>query len=256
MEFKYQTVKGRRNKKNAKKKPFMKDSSEWTLSDVTQLLDRRREVLLESKFYVDLLVMLKDKLVPTKPHDIVCYGIGSIQESKNAQFQFVLAILLRDLLKIPGTMYIYDPVFTDLDKEVCKNYDMELIETNEQGKRTVDKPTLFYMPHCGKTLYSNTLSVNWSEKDLANVVVLGNRFENYTEGLLDRELKRDCPYLLPAVKVVACTPFPPEFDNNQIFNDLCVQTFPKDTLASVESDFWQPLTPEPKVEDNIPDDVI
>lgn len=79
-----------------------------------------REVLLESKFYVDLLgkycfirsnvdcswilnnlkVMLKDKLVPTKPHDIVCYGIGSIQESKNAQFQFVLAILLRDLLKV------------------------------------------------------------------------------------------------------------------------------------------------------------
>jgi hypothetical protein len=80
-----------------------------------------REVLLDSKFYADLLgrfffkkrldnhcldsksfqkVTLNDKLVPTTPHDIVCYGIGSIQESKNAQFQFVLALILRDLLKV------------------------------------------------------------------------------------------------------------------------------------------------------------
>lgn len=63
--------------------------------------------------------------------------------------------------------------------------------------------------------------------------------------------------MIPAVKVVHCTPFPSEFDNNQIFNDLCIQTFPKDTLADVEASFWQKLEPtEADTKDGNTDDVI
>ncbi|KAG2179526.1 hypothetical protein INT44_006373 [Umbelopsis vinacea] len=256
MEFKYQTVRSKKNKKNAnRKKNVVKDISEWTVQDVVNLLDRRREALLDSSFYTDLLVMLQEKVVAESPHDIVCYGVGSIQESKSAQYQFVLALLMRDLLKLPGALYIYDPIFTELDVKVCDHYNMEVIKDNEYCRRTVEKPTLFYMPHCGKSLYSNALEANWSVDRLSNVIVVGNRFENYTEGLLDRELKRDCPYLIPAVKVVACTPFPNEFDNNQIFNDLCIQTFPKDTLADVEESFWQKLETA-KENDGNKDDVI
>ncbi|CAO3660659.1 unnamed protein product [Umbelopsis vinacea] len=139
MEFKYQTVNHKRSKRNGNwKKNVVKDISEWTVQDVVQLLDRRREVLLDSSFYSDLLAILQDKLVPESPHDIICYGIGSIQESKNAQFQFVLALLMRDLLKLPGTVYIYDPIFTDLDMKVCEHYNMKLITINE----TFPKDTL------------------------------------------------------------------------------------------------------------------
>jgi hypothetical protein len=43
MEFKYQTVKSKRNKRNGnRKKNVVKDISEWTVQDVIQLLDRRR----------------------------------------------------------------------------------------------------------------------------------------------------------------------------------------------------------------------
>lgn len=45
-------------------------------------------------------VVFEDHLLSTKPFDIVCYGIGSVQKSKNAQYQFVLALILRDLLKV------------------------------------------------------------------------------------------------------------------------------------------------------------
>ncbi|KAH8556981.1 SRR1-domain-containing protein [Umbelopsis sp. PMI_123] len=257
MEFKYQTVKTKRGKKNANRKKNFVDISEWTVQDVVQVLDRRREALLDSNFYSELLSILQDKVVSESPHDIVCYGVGSIQESKNAQYQFILALLMRDLIKLPGALYIYDPIFTELDIKVCEHYNTEIIKDNEHGRRTVEQRTLFYMPHCGKSLYSNTLEANWNAEQLPNVIVVGNRFENYTESLLDRELKRDCPYLIPAVKVVACTPFPTEFDNNQIFNDLCVQTFPKDTLANVEKSFWQKLeTAKDNDSDGITDDVI
>jgi SRR1 len=47
--------------------------------------------------------MLQDKVVAESPHDIICYGVGSIQESKSAQYQFVLALLMRDLLKVCGS---------------------------------------------------------------------------------------------------------------------------------------------------------
>ncbi|KAI9320152.1 SRR1-domain-containing protein, partial [Dichotomocladium elegans] len=119
--------------------------------------------------------------VPTKPHDMICYGLGSIQHCKNAQYQFVLALLIWDLLKvsIPGEVSIYDPVMTTLDKELCLAHKVSVIDKNEEGKRSVSKPTLFYMPHCGRGLYSNTLSANWDRKSLEKVILLGNRFDMY-----------------------------------------------------------------------------
>lgn len=46
------------------------------------------------------LEIFKQHLFTTKFNDIVCYGIGSMQKSKNAQYQFVLALILRELLNV------------------------------------------------------------------------------------------------------------------------------------------------------------
>lgn len=76
-------------------------------------------------------------------------------------------------------MYIFDPVMTELDKELCQLHDIEMIKENENGKRSVTKETLFYMPHCGRGLYSNTLSANWNTEQLSLLTVIGNRFDMY-----------------------------------------------------------------------------
>jgi hypothetical protein len=47
-----------------------------------------------------ILVIFEEHLLSTTPYDIICYGIGSVQKSKNAQYQFVLALILRELLKV------------------------------------------------------------------------------------------------------------------------------------------------------------
>lgn len=46
-------------------------------------------------------------------------------------------------------------------------------------KRKANEKTLFYMPHCGKQLYSNLLWANWSSRLLQNVVLFGNSFSMY-----------------------------------------------------------------------------
>lgn len=50
--------------------------------------------------FSDFIAIFEEHLIESKQVDIVCYGIGSVQKSKNAQYQFVLALILRDLLKV------------------------------------------------------------------------------------------------------------------------------------------------------------
>lgn len=35
--------------------------------------------------------------------------------------------------------------------------------------------TVFFMPHCGKTLYENVVASNWEATALSDVVIIGNR---------------------------------------------------------------------------------
>ncbi|KAI8971997.1 SRR1-domain-containing protein [Mycotypha africana] len=235
--FKYKAVANNR-KKNRKNKYSFKDPDEWKLEDLNRTLDQRKETLVDSRFFKDLSVIFEESLLYTKPHDIVCYGIGSMHKSKNAQYQFVLALIIREILKISGTMYIFDPVMTDLDKELCASHNIKLITENEDGKRVIDRPTLFYMPHCGRGLYSNTLSANWSRDRLPLVTIIGNKFDMYVGSQLQKDLIRECPYLITAVDIVNCIAFPKEFDNNQIFNDISIQTFPTETVDKLDDDFW------------------
>jgi hypothetical protein len=76
-------------------------------------------------------------------------------------------------------MYMYDPVMTKLDEEICQHYSIKVIQENEHGKRAIEEPTLFYMPHCGRGLYSNTLSANWTSNQLDKLTIIGNDFDLY-----------------------------------------------------------------------------
>ncbi|ORE08964.1 hypothetical protein BCV72DRAFT_74768 [Rhizopus microsporus var. microsporus] len=231
--FKYKKV----SKKKRNKYTF-KDPDDYTIDDLEAKLKERREFLENSRFYKELLDIFKEHLLSCKFNDIVCYGIGSMQKSKNAQYQFILALILRDLLNIPGKMYIFDPVMTELDKELCAIYKLDIIQENEQGKRAVEQSTLFYMPHCGRGLYSNTLSANWTARQLPLITIIGNRFDMYVGSQLEKDLIRECPFLIPATDILKMVAFPKEFDNNQIFNDLSIQTFPKETVRKIDDSFW------------------
>jgi hypothetical protein len=44
--------------------------------------------------------------------DVVCYGIGSLVESRNARDQLAFAVVLAEWLQIGGAVYVYDPVLT------------------------------------------------------------------------------------------------------------------------------------------------
>ncbi|ESO04612.1 hypothetical protein HELRODRAFT_78679, partial [Helobdella robusta] len=72
--------------------------------------------------------------------------------------------------------HIYDPSFSACDLDVLKYFNFSIIQQNEECKRTVTRPTLFYMPHCGRPMYNNVLSSNWDKDRLGHVCILGNSF--------------------------------------------------------------------------------
>jgi hypothetical protein len=99
-----------------------------------------------------------------------------------------------DLLQLRGDLYIFDPVFTPSEILVLGKMGVNLIQHNEvpiqlgpldwsftqQGKRKVENPTIFFMPHCGQGLYNNVLLANWGPS-LEHIFVLGNSFHRYSE---------------------------------------------------------------------------
>ncbi|KAE8634341.1 hypothetical protein XENTR_v10002270 [Xenopus tropicalis] len=128
--------------------------------------------------------------------DCVCYGLGNFSLCVTSRYQLGFLLLFLDLFKIPRCQsYIFDPIFSPSEISVLRELGFNVLLENEEGKHAVDKPTVFYMLHCGKALYNNLLWRNWSAKSLSKMIIIGNSFKGIEERLLSRILQRDYLYI-------------------------------------------------------------
>uniref|UniRef100_A0A8D0GRP6 SRR1 domain containing n=1 Tax=Sphenodon punctatus TaxID=8508 RepID=A0A8D0GRP6_SPHPU len=115
----------------------------------------------------------------------VCYGLGNFSSCVASRYQLAFLLLLLEKLQIPRRQcYIFDPLFSDLETAVLNDLGVTPLFENEEGKRHVFKPTIFYMIHCGKALYNNLLWRNWSTETLSKVIIIGNSFKGIEERYL------------------------------------------------------------------------
>eukprot|EP01061_Rhynchopus_euleeides_P009903 TRINITY_DN19226_c0_g1_i1.p1 TRINITY_DN19226_c0_g1~~TRINITY_DN19226_c0_g1_i1.p1 ORF type:complete len:209 (+),score=70.69 TRINITY_DN19226_c0_g1_i1:91-627(+) len=144
-----------------------------------------------------------------------------------------------------GTPTVYDPIFTDEDKEVCSRLGLDAISDNTEGKDAIASPTLMFMPHCSRSLYANLLRENWSPDALAQLVVFGNTFADYTLRAVSKADKQSVDAmqrLEPATQSLALPRFKP---CGTAFSDTSVMWFPKGGLATLGPDVWGKRPPEP-----------
>ncbi|KAJ7516568.1 hypothetical protein O6H91_22G063300 [Diphasiastrum complanatum] len=113
--------------------------------------------------------------------EIVVYGVGSILSSEVSRCQLSLALLLRKKFLYIANVLVFDPVLTALEQKVITCLGCSMLMHNEEGRRTVKVPTVFYMPHCEVTLYDNLLQANWVDHHLSSLAILGNSFGVYQE---------------------------------------------------------------------------
>ncbi|KAI7798366.1 SRR1-like protein, partial [Triplophysa rosa] len=169
----------------------------------------------------------------------VCYGLGNFASCISARYQLAMLLLLLETLHIPeGSCCVYDPVFSALECNALRELGFDVLTENEEGKRAVCQPTLFYLMHCGKALYNNLLWKNWSPQTLPKIVIIGNSFHGIQERMLQREFERDYSFLSNVIRVCEETSLFCSHRFLDVFNDTALIQFPPENLNRLADCTW------------------
>jgi hypothetical protein len=185
--------------------------------------------------------------------NIICYGLGSIDDQFSSRYQFALLLLIIDefktisfdsdsivssssssALKI-NSVELYDPVFNEIDKKLLTNiYAFKLESTNCKCMKqtslfdeTADNDILnfFYMPHCSKGLFNNLLYANWSVKALNSLIILGNSFDTIMLNTLDKLMVKRYSFIKDSSMFMQETKLDNKCELTDAFYDMSFLTF-------------------------------
>lgn len=178
----------------------------------------------------------------------ICYGLGSFSSCVSARYQLAMLLLLLDAAQIElSNCVVYDPIFSAGEKTVLKETGLTVLSENEEGKRRANKPTLYYLMHCGKALYNNILWKNWSKHCLTQIIVIGNSFHGMKDRTIDREFNRDYKYISQITSVCNEKLLPCPSHMIDVFSDTAVITFPSSAIDKLSQFTWM-NPPEPQYE--------
>ncbi|XP_020657514.3 SRR1-like protein isoform X2 [Pogona vitticeps] len=170
----------------------------------------------------------------------VCYGLGNFSSCVKARYQLAFLLLLLQELQIPHRCcHIFDPVFSELEIKVLNSLGLTVLLENEEGKRAVCAPTLFYMIHCGKALYNNLLWRNWSLEALPRMVIVGNSFRGMEERVPAKILQQEYPYIAKILEATREAALPSHPQYLEVFNDTSVHCFLLNKLRALPREIWE-----------------
>lgn len=240
------TVKGRKRQHELKSgginwKAFPRvGSSVEEKEAVLGRLNVTKEDLSSSDFCTGFFSVLSQALAlgaHSKSYEVVCYGLGRFSDCTVSRYQFALLLLLKEKLQV-RRVWVYDPVFDPVEKDVLESAGCEVIEENEEGKRRAKTPTIFYLPHCPKQLINNILWANWDRDALRNCVLIGSAFGRIVENTPRRILEQSLSYVLRAHPYVTELGIVNSFKYTDIFNDTSVHVAAERQLSSIPTHFW------------------
>jgi hypothetical protein len=166
--------------------------------------------------------------------EIVVLGIGSILDSEVSRCQMALALLMKERFSCIGEILVYDPVLSAVECGFLTNLGCTPIVRDEEGRRRGSGPTLFYMPHCGASLYNSVLEENLDPWRLGWISILGNSFQRYQDSWSvfpkPKHARPDC--LLGIQPHVTEHPVnAASFPCLSAFNDMSWHLFPTDKIS-------------------------
>jgi len=134
---------------------------------------------------------------------------------------------------------VYDPAFCREEVQLLRALGLEVIDTNEEGKRVIhrDKITLVYMPHCARQLINNFLYANWGD-GLSNCILLTNSFAEIINNCLYEDAFNTVTYIQRIQPYVTEIKLRYSFIYDDVFNNTSIHIFTKQDLLKVPADFW------------------
>ncbi|KAJ8755496.1 hypothetical protein K2173_019294 [Erythroxylum novogranatense] len=145
-----------------------------------------QEVASSTFFYELINQILRSQLLQRNFNSVrvtmVIYALGSIETQHRSRHQLATAILLERVLSnwIEG-IEAFDPVFSARDELVLKMMGCKVLSTNENCRRQVEKPTMFFMPYADVHLFGNLMKTNWCSSRLNRIILLSNSLGDMLE---------------------------------------------------------------------------
>lgn len=170
--------------------------------------------------------------------EIVCYGLGQFSLYRQSRCQLAFLLCLKARYE-PARVHVYDPTFRSQEVRILRALGLEIIETNEEGKRVIqrDKTTLVFMPHCSRQLTNNFLYANWGD-ELSGCILLANSFSMTVNNSLHRDILNSAGYILRILPYVTEIRLENSFVYEEVFSNLNIHIFTKQDLLKVPADFW------------------
>ncbi|XP_054714686.1 SRR1-like protein [Uloborus diversus] len=173
--------------------------------------------------------------------DVICYGLGNFASSVMSRYQLGFLLALKGTLGTTGCTQVYDPIFSKQEVAFLEEVGLDVLEVDEEAKRTVKRTTIFFMPHCDLHLYNNLFSANWNPKSLQNLILIGNCLENYKLHLCGDRYRQQAKYAYYVTGFETEIAITNSFYLTDIFNDMSIHYFRLNDLPSAENDLWNDL---------------
>lgn len=197
------------------------------------------DIVATSPLWINLLTRVKEVCFnEANPSSILCYGLGNFFESIQSKYQLGLLLTIKNEFKIKHC-YVYDPKFTDAERNYLTNIGCNSINQNEEGKRNLLPNTFVYMPHCPKQLLNNLLWANWKKVILTSCIIFCNSIDQTITSTPNRILNKYAYYLQKISPYVIEKMFSGDFLYDDVFNDMALHTFPNEKLKELENTFWE-----------------
>lgn len=219
-----------------------------------QLLSHDPE-LYASKFLFNLRNILdnffsKSYENPSKKIVILCYGLGSFDDSISSRYQLALLLIMIDYLKENIGIQveikeIFDPLFNSIDKSVLeKILDYQYSDFNSKCIKKIDMNSnnylsIVFMPHCPKALYNNLLFSNWNKTHLQCLLIIGNSFESIRSLNNHEHFVKNYCFLNESIKFSKEQKFDFKCDLTNAFYDLSFIIFETNKAIDLLINFYE-----------------
>ena len=155
------------------------------------------------------------------PDRVVCFGLGSIFESRNAQWQLAFLELVSRACGVGAEAY--DPILCAAERDALRRRGVGAGAPLGAGAAAPPPRALYFMPHCPMALYAEVLRRHAPRLD--GLVIVGNSFASYAARKIGDDMDADIAAALARVVEVAADPGR-DSDLERPFNDMAIMSFP------------------------------
>ncbi len=124
---------------------------------------------------------LTNHLKGQHPTRLVCLGLGHFASCPVSRRQLALLLRLGESFGVSAT--VFDPAFSDLEKEFLVLQGLTVRTRNSEAKEGIPEEgaAIFFLPHCPKQLTNNLLWANWNRESLRRLFIVANSFSAIVE---------------------------------------------------------------------------